>query len=80
MKYDIPNKEKGDILDNNSIKQVLSIIKELVEEDFTVKIETAAKLIDFLNNPELFLDDEKTIDKIKKLRDIIVQTGDFYYV
>ncbi len=79
MKYNILEQEKQDILDDSNITQAINIIKQLIENDFDIEIETESELIDLINSPELFLEDKKIIEEIKDLKDIIIKTGDFYY-
>lgn len=79
MEYSMPKKDKRDVLDESSIVETLEMIKNMIGEDFEVEIETEADLIKFINNPDLFLNDEQIVDSIRKLKEVIIEMSDFYY-
>lgn len=79
MEYSMPKKDKKDVLDESNIVETLGMIKNLIGEDFEVEIETEVDLIKFINNPDLFLNDEQIVDSIRKLKEVIIEMSDFYY-
>lgn len=80
MKYPILKNQKEHILDDSNIIEVLNKVKNLIGKNFEVELETDDDLVLFLNKPEVFIEDEETIDLIKELRELIEIMGEVYHV
>lgn len=80
MKYPILKNQKEHILDDSNITEVLNKVKNLIGKNFEVELETDDDLVLFLNKPEVFIEDEKTIGLIKELRELIEIMGEVYHV
>lgn len=79
MEYKTPEKDSDDVLDDSNITQTIDVIKELTGKEFEINIETEAELIDFIDNPEKYIDDIELSQKISELKKLIIQMGDVYY-
>ena len=79
MKYDIPNPDQRDILDDSNVKQTLDIIEYLLDQNLNLNIATQSEVVELLDYPERFIKDKKAIEKIRNLKELIIKMSDIYY-
>lgn len=79
MKYDIPNPDQRDILDDSNVKQTLDIIENLLEQKLNLNITTESEVVELLDYPERFIKDKKAIEEIRNLKELIIEMSDIYY-
>lgn len=79
MKYDMPEPEKRDILDDSIVKQTLDIIENLLEENLDLDITSESEVVEFLDYPERFIKDQRVIKEIRNLKELIIEMSDIYY-
>lgn len=80
MKYNIPEPQKRDILDDSIVKQTLDIIENLLEESLDLNITSESEVVEFLDYPERFVKDQRVIGEIRNLKELIIEMSDIYYV
>lgn len=75
MKYkDISNKNEF-ILDESNFVNAIALIKEIVDKDLDVELNSDIELIKFMDSPENFIEDEEVITKIKDLKELLDIVG-----
>lgn len=79
MKYDTPQPRKRDILDDSVVKETLGIIEDLLDMKLDLDFTTEKEIVAFLDYPERFIQDEKTIEDIRNLKELIIEMSDLYY-
>lgn len=79
MKYDIPNPDQRDILDDSNVKQTLDIIEYLLDQNLNLNIATQSEVVELLDYPERFIKDKKAIEEIRKFKELIIKMSDIYY-
>lgn len=79
MEYEIQENDKEFIIDNSITKETKMIIERLIEKELNIEINNQNEMYNFINNPEEFIDDKATIEKINELREIIVAMSGIYY-
>lgn len=81
MNYiEITEKEKKEfILDDSNIKETLNIISELIGTNLDIEIKNEEELINFLDNPGNYLNNEETIIQIRELKELIIKMSGIYY-
>lgn len=79
MFYKEQENDNSAILDDGNVKETINIIKQFIDKDIEVNIKTEEELVDFIDNPEKYVDDDQLVKEIKDLKELIVLMGDFYY-
>lgn len=79
MTYDLTGDiNKEDVLDDSIEKETLSIIERLIGKKLDLEIKDQGQLLDFLNNPDKFLEDKDTAREVEDLREVILGMSDVY--
>lgn len=77
--FDSPNKKNKEIIEEkNILKNTISILEELLDKKLNIEIKTQSDLVDFINNPEKYIDDEAIIEEIKRLKELVIEMSDLY--
>lgn len=79
MEYEKNHLDKQFILDDSLEKETLNIIENLIGKKLNIEINNQRELVEFLNNPGLFLNDQEMIDDIKNLKELIVEMSSIYH-
>lgn len=78
MNFKKINSSEQNIYESDAF-DILSKIKELLEINIDLEVKDTKDIIDFLNEPSIFLDDEKLIKDIDNLNQLIKLIGEHYY-
>lgn len=78
MNFKKINSSEQNIYESDAF-DILSKIKELLEINIDLEVKDTKDIINFLNEPSIFLDDEKLIKDIDNLNQLIKLIGEHYY-
>ena len=79
MEYEIGKPDPRDILDESNAKQTLHIIERLLGRKLNLDIRSEIEIVQLLDYPERFIEDENTIEEIRNLKDLIIEMSGIYY-
>lgn len=80
MRYEEYKGEERDIMDDSMEKEVINKIKQIIGKDFDVNIKNQHELVDFIKNPENYIEDKDIARDIIELNSLINMMEDFYNV
>ena len=75
MKYKDESNKNEFILDESNFVNAIALIKEIVDKDLDVELNSDSELIKFMDNPGDFIEDEEVITKIKDLKELLDIVG-----
>lgn len=80
MKYNEDLKRTDYILDERNSVNAITLIKDIIDEDLNIELESDDDLIKFMDSPEKFTNDRDIISKIKDLKELLDIMGSIYHV
>lgn len=79
MKYDIPESDKKDRLDDSNFIQAYNNLEKVIGIKLNLNIKNENEIVELLKHPEKFIKDQEIINSIKEVRDIVIEMSDIYY-
>jgi hypothetical protein len=80
VKYNEDLKRTDYILDERNSVNAITLIKDIIDEDLNIELESDDDLIKFMDSPEKFTNDRDIISKIKDLKELLDIMGSIYHV
>lgn len=71
MKYNDDLNKNDFVLDESNFVNAIALIKEILGQDLDVELNSDSELINFMESPGDFLEDEEAIAKIKDLKELL---------
>lgn len=79
MKYNIPERNKRDKLDDSNYIQAYNNLEKVLGVKLNLEIKSEEEIVELLKNPEKFIEDKEVINNIKEVKNIIIEMSDIYY-
>ena len=79
MKYNIPEDNKKDKLDDSNYIQAYNNLEKILEVKLNLEIKSEEEIVELLKHPEKFIEDEEVVNNIKEVKNIIIEMSDIYY-
>ncbi len=80
MKYNEDLNRTDYILDERNSVNAITLIKDIIDEDLNIELESDDDLIKFMDSPEKFINDKDIISKVKDLKELLDIMGSIYHV
>lgn len=80
MKYEEDLNKTDFIIDERNFINAMTLIKDIIGEDFNIEFKNDNDFVRFMNSPGDFIDNEDLVNKIKDLKELLNIMEDIYHV
>lgn len=80
MKYEESLNKTDFIIDERNFINAMTLIKDIIGEDFNIEFKNDNDFVRFMNSPGDFIDNEDLVNKIKDLKELLNIMEDIYHV